>query len=84
MVKFKVLPTIGPSTVGTFKDKGTTIYAEKLYKTNFTEQNQKSVLSLHYNGNNSNLFVNGFQELKFKAKADQIQKNKLYTGKLKY
>ena len=27
-----------------------TIYAEKIYKTNFTEQSKKFVLSLHYNG----------------------------------
>ena len=30
----------------------TTIYAEKIYKTNFTEQSKKFVLSLHYNGDN--------------------------------
>ena len=28
---------------------GTTIYSEKMYKTNFTEQNKNVVLSLHYN-----------------------------------
>ena len=28
---------------------GTTIYAEKIYKQNFTERNKKFVLSLHYN-----------------------------------
>ena len=32
-----------------------------------TEPNKKFVLSLHYNGNNSYLFVNGKEELKFKA-----------------
>ena len=39
----------------------TTIYAEKIYKTNFTEQSKKFVLSLHYNSDNSFLFVNGSQ-----------------------
>ena len=34
----------------------TTIYAEKIYKTNFTEQSKKLVSSLHYNGDNSYLF----------------------------
>ena len=34
-----------------------------------TESNKKFVLSLHYNGNNSYLFVNGVQELKFKAQS---------------
>ena len=44
----------------------TTIYAEKLFHNNFTEHGVKFVLSLHYNGNNSYLFANGRQELKFK------------------
>ena len=32
---------------------------------------------MHYNGDNSYLFVNGRQELKFKAKTDQLVKEKL-------
>ena len=50
----------------------TTIYAEKLFHNNFTEHGVILVLSLHYNGDNSYLFANGSQELKFKAKDDQI------------
>ena len=46
---------------------GTTIYAEKIYKTNFIKHSKKFVLSLHYSGDNSYLFVNGTQELKFKS-----------------
>ena len=42
---------------------GTTIYAEKIYKHNFTEPNKKFVLSLHYIGDDSYLFVDGGQEL---------------------
>ena len=38
------------------------------------------LLSLHYNGNNSYLFVNGRQELKFKCKTDQLIKEKLCIG----
>ena len=53
---------------------GTTLYAEKIYKTNFTEANKKLVSSLHYNFSNSYLFVNGTQELRFKTKSDQILK----------
>ena len=60
----------------------TTLYAEKIYKINFTTPDKKFVLSLHYNGDNSYLFVNGNQELKFKSKADQILKEKLYVGNL--
>ena len=37
---------------------------------------------MHYNGNNSYLFVNGRQELKFKAKTDQLVKEKLCIGNL--
>ena len=55
----------------------TTIYAEKNFYRNFTDFGKKFVLSLHYNGDNSYLFVNGRQELKFKAKTDQLVKEKL-------
>ena len=47
-----------------------TLYAEKIYSQNFTAENKKFVLSLHYIGDDSYLFVNGKQELKFKAKND--------------
>ena len=57
------------------KINDTTIYAEKMYY-------RKFVLSLHYNGNNSYLYVNGNQELKFKAKTDQLVKEKLCLGNL--
>ena len=60
----------------------TTIYAEKLFHNNFTELGEKFVLSLHYNGDNSYLFANGRQELKFKAKDDQIINEKLCIGNL--
>ena len=48
----------------------TTLYVEKIYSQNFTAANKKFVLSLHYNSDNSCLFVNGKRELKFKAKDD--------------
>ena len=38
---------------------GTTSYAEKIYAKNFTVANKKFCLSLHYNGDNIYLFVNG-------------------------
>ena len=40
----------------------TTLYAEKIYSQNFTQPSKKFVLSLHYNGDDSYLFVNGKQE----------------------
>ena len=60
----------------------TTLYAEKLYSQNFTAANKKFVLSLHYNSDNSYLFVNGKRELKFKAKDDQIVKQILCLGNI--
>ena len=50
--------------------------------TETTDFGKKIVLSLHYNGDNSYLFVNGRQELKFKAKTDHLVKEKLYIGNL--
>ena len=49
--------------------ENTATYAEKLYSINFTENNKKSSLSLHYN---SYLFVNGTEVHKFKAKDSEI------------
>ena len=60
----------------------TTIYVEKNYYRTFTDPGKKFVLSLHYNGDNSYLFVDGRQELKFKAKTDQLVKEKLCIGNL--
>ena len=60
----------------------TTIYAEKNFYRNFTDFGKKFMLSLHYNGDDSYLFVNGRQELKFKAKTDQLIKEKLCIGNL--
>ena len=60
----------------------TTKYAEKKFYRNFTDAGKKFVLSLHYNGDNSYLFVNGRQKLKFKAKTDQLVKEKICIGNL--
>ena len=60
----------------------TTLYAEEMFYRNFTEPGKKFLLSLHYIGDNSYLFVNGRQELKFKAKTDQLVKEKLCIGNL--
>ena len=60
----------------------TTLYVEKKYFRKVTEPNVKFVLSLHYNGDDSYLFINGRQELKFKCKTDQLVKEKLCIGNL--
>ena len=46
----------------------TTLYAEKNFYRNFTDPGKKFVLSLHYNGDDSYLFVNGRQEQNLKQK----------------
>ena len=60
-------------------------YKLLLLKT-FTETLQilvkKFMLSLHYNGDDSYLFVNGRSELKFKAKTDHLVKEKLCIGNI--
>ena len=60
----------------------TTLYAEKVYSQNFSQASKKFVLSLHYNGDDSYLFVNGKQELKFKCKTENLVKEKLCLGNL--
>ena len=60
----------------------TMLYAEKIYSQKFTQSSKKFILSLHYNSNDSYLFVNDAQELKFKAKDDQIINEKLCLGNL--
>ena len=46
--------------------------AEKMYLINFSKDNIKSCLSLHYNGANSYLFVNVTEIIKFKTKDSKI------------
>ena len=49
-----------------------TLTTEKMYSINFTVTKKKICLSLHYNGANSSLFVNGTEIYKFKAKDSEI------------
>ena len=60
----------------------TTLYVEKNYYRIFTDPGKKFIISLHYNGDDSYIFVNGRQELKFTAKTDQLVKEKLCIGNL--
>ena len=60
----------------------TKLYAEKLYSQNFTQPSKRFVLSLHNNGDDIYLFVNGKQELKFKSKTDHLVQEKLFLGNL--
>ena len=49
-----------------------TLTAEKTYSINFAVARKKFCLSLHYNGSNSYLFVNGTEIYKFKAKDSEL------------
>ena len=49
-----------------------TLNAEKIYSINFSLTKKKFCLSLHYNGTNSYLFVNGTEIYKFKAKDSEV------------
>ena len=53
-----------------------------MYSINFTENNKKFCLSLHYNGTNSYLFVNGTEIYKFKAKDSETVASSLCLGNI--
>ena len=59
-----------------------TFSAEELYLISFTKKNTKFCLSLHYNGTNSYLFVNGTEIYKFKAKDFEIVPYSLGLGNI--
>ena len=59
-----------------------TLTAEKMYSINFTVTKNKFCLSLHYNGANSYLFVNGKEIVKFKAKDFEIVASPLCLGNI--
>ena len=58
-------PTQGPDD--------TTLTVEAKYPINFTQSGKRFVLSLHYNGNNSFLFVNATKIYQFNAKNSEIK-----------
>ena len=60
----------------------TTIYAEKMCSPSFSAENKILCLRLHYNGDNSYLFVNGKEVTKFKAKKPEIKANQLTLGSI--
>ena len=53
-----------------------------MYFINFTVTKKKFCLSLHYNGANSYLFVNGREIYKFKAKDSEIVASPLCLGNI--
>ena len=57
-----------------------TLTAEAKYPINFIKSNERFVLSLHCNGNNSFLFVNATIICQFKAKDSKIKKYSFCLG----
>ena len=53
-----------------------------MYSINFTKENTKFFLSLHYNGASSYLFVNGIEIIKFEAKDAEITLYPLCLGSI--
>ena len=51
-----------------------------MHSPNFTVNNKTFCLSLHYNGDNSYLFVNGKEVINFKAKDSEIVSYPLCLG----
>ena len=53
-----------------------------MYSVNFTVTKKRFCLSLHYNGANSYLFVNGMEIYKFKVKDSEIVASSLCLGNI--
>ena len=53
-----------------------------MYSINFTVKKKKFCFSLHYNGANSYLFVNGTEIYKFKANDSEIAASPLCLGNI--
>ena len=59
-----------------------TLTAESKYSIDLTESGKRFVLSLHYNGSNSFLFVNTVKICQFKAKDSEIKPYPLFLGNI--
>ena len=61
---------------------GATLAAEKKYSVNFTENNNKFCLNLHYNGANIYIFANDTEINRFKAKDSETVATPLCLGNI--
>ena len=76
MLVFQIGPTQG------LEHTLTAVFVCKMYSINFKVTKDKFSLSLHYNGENSYLFVNGTEIYKFKAKDSEIVASPLCLGNI--
>ena len=77
IIREKIL-TLGEGPTQGLDD--TTLTAEAKYPMNFTQPGKRLVLSLHYNGSNSFLFVSVTKVYQFKAKNSEIKDYALCLG----
>ena len=68
--KIKDVLVLGRGLIQKIDD--TTIYEEKMYSPNFTVANKTFYLNLHYNGNDTYLFINDEKIIKCKAKNQSV------------
>ena len=68
--------------VGPTKGLENTLTPEKMYSINFTVAKKTFCLSLHYNGANSYLFVNGTEIYKCKATESEISVDPICLGNI--
>ena len=59
-----------------------TLTSEEEHSINFTEEQKKLCLGLHYNEVNNYIFVNGVEIYKFKAKGSEINVDSLCLGNI--
>ena len=78
--KTKSILILGEGFIQGIEDKK--LYAEKMYSINSAATEKKFYLSLHYNGSNSYLVINGTEIIKFKAKDSEIVANPLCLGNI--
>ena len=78
IIKAKKIAILGVGPTQGLDD--TTLTAEEKYPIHFTQSRKRFVLSLHYNGNNSFLFVNATKIYQFKAKNSEINNYALWLG----
>ena len=80
IIKKKDILILGEGPTQGFDD--TTLTAEAKNPINFTQSGKRFVLSLHYNGSNSFLFVNAIKVYQFNAKNSKIIDYALCIGNI--
>ena len=78
--KGKIILSLGEEPTQGLDDN--TLTTESICPTNFIQPNKRFLLSLHYKGRNSFLFVNATKIYQFKPKNSEIKGYALYLGRI--